>query len=196
MSTSTRTLLFRVLPLVALGLLLGLFYIGLDRDPRNLPSTLIDVPLPDFALEPIPDRGNALTRDALLGEVSLLNVFGSWCVSCRAEHEELVRLRSEEGIAIHGVDWNEKDPRDGADWLRRNGDPYVLAGQDPDSRLAIDLGVTGAPETYLIDPCGVVRYKHSGPLTKEVWDDILAPAVKTLKDAPCTARVPAQEDVP
>lgn len=177
-----RVLVYLVPLAGVLGALVWLFSVGLDRDPRALPSTLIDHPLPDFALDAPPGREGALSRDALLGQVSLLNVFGSWCAACVSEHETLLLIKADGEVRIHGIDWKEKTPQDGADWLKRRGDPYDLVGMDPDSRLAIDLGVTGAPETYVVDCDGVVRYKHIGPITTESWMMVLRPIVLDLKE--------------
>ncbi|GEO81045.1 DsbE family thiol:disulfide interchange protein [Pararhodospirillum oryzae] len=172
------------LPLVVLVLLSALFLVGLDRDPRFLPSELINRPLPEFALEPVPGRGRPLESAALKGDVSLVNIFGSWCIACRAEHPMLLAIQREGVVRIHGVDWREKFPEDGAAWLAQHGDPYDRVGLDPDSALVIDLGVTGAPETFVIDAQGVVRYKVTGPITPEIWEKELKPLIAHLRETP------------
>ncbi|CCG08306.1 DsbE family thiol:disulfide interchange protein [Pararhodospirillum photometricum] len=170
------------LPLGVVALLVVLFLVGLDRDPRLLPSQLINRPLPAFSLEPLPGRGRPLDSAALKGDVSLVNVFGSWCVACQQEHPMLLAIQREGLVRIHGVDWREKDPADGLAWLNRHGDPYDRVGLDPDSHVVIDLGVTGAPETFVVDAQGVVRYKHTGPITPEVWSQTLKPLILSLRE--------------
>lgn len=170
------------LPLIVLVLLTVLFLVGLDKDPRILPSELIDRPLPEFSLEPLPGRGRPLDSAALKGDVSLINIFGSWCIACQQEHPFLLEIQREGFVRIHGVDWREKDPMDGLEWLRRHGDPYDRVGLDPDSHVAIDLGVTGAPETFVVDAKGVVRYKHVGPITPEIWETRLKPLISDLRE--------------
>jgi len=175
-----RRLAFIAPVVVFLGIAVALF-IGLGRDPKILPSMLIDKPLPAFDLPDARpgtvDRGLASTD--FTGEPMLLNVFGSWCVSCRVEHPMLLRL-SQEGVPVHGLNW--KDPGDaGARWLADLGDPYSRIGYDPTGRTGIDLGVTGAPETFVIDKRGIVRYRHVGPITPDVWDETLAPLMARLR---------------
>ncbi len=160
------------------------FYRGLQLDPKKLPSVLIDRPVPELDLPPVPGRDEeGLKRAHLLGEVTLVNIFGSWCVACLAEHPLLLKIQ-ESGVApVHGIDWNEKNPEDGARWLKRNGDPYARVGLDmgpPESHAAIDFGVTGAPETFVVDAEGRIRYKHIGPITAEVWEQTLKPMIEEL----------------
>ncbi|ABC20839.1 DsbE family thiol:disulfide interchange protein [Rhodospirillum rubrum] len=171
------------LPLAVLAGLTGLFLFGLGNDPRLLPSQLINRPLPEFALEAPPGRDRPLTSEVLKGDVSLVNIFGSWCVACLQEHPVLRQIAAEGVVRIHGIDWREKNPADGMAWLRRHGDPYDAVGQDPDSKLAIDLGVTGAPETFVVDAQGVVRYKHVGPITQQDWTEKLKPLIADLRKA-------------
>ena len=154
--------------------------IGLTNDPHKLPSTMIDKPMPDFVLEPIAPGATVLTNSDLFGEISLVNVFGSWCKSCIVEHPTLMRLNEQGVIKIYGVDWRDKLGA-GQAWLDRFGDPYTRTGADAESRLAIDLGVTGAPETFLIDAQGRIRYKHVGPITEDVWEDIFVPLLREVE---------------
>jgi cytochrome c biogenesis protein CcmG/thiol:disulfide interchange protein DsbE len=173
-----------LIPLALLIVLAGYFWAGLGRDPQIIPSVLIDTPVPDIDLPPIKGRDAGLTTADLRGEVSLVNIFGSWCVACRVEHPFLMRLKAEDAVTIHGIDWREKHPDDGPAWLARLGDPYTLIGDDPDSRAAIQFGVTGAPETFIVDAAGVIRYKHIGPITPEAWEKTLLPIIRTLKGQP------------
>ena len=167
--------------LIPLALFAGLaifLAIGLTRDPSILPSELIDRPLPEFEVETL--AGATVTTDDLKGEVALLNVFGSWCVACLAEHPLFMELDAQPDFILIGVNW--RDTREKANqWLARHGDPYDQILFDPDSRLAIDLGVTGAPETFVIDATGNIRYKHTGIVTQDVWENRLRPLMQDLR---------------
>lgn len=178
-----------LLPLAVFGVLAAYFAVGLTKDPSRIPSVLIDQPVPEFRLEPIEGRPNpgrewGLTSDDLKGRVSLVNIWGSWCVACRVEHPFLMRLQAMDVVPLHGIDWREKDPKAGPDWLAKWGDPYDLIGADPDSKAAIAFGVTGAPETFVVDADGVIRYKHIGPMNEEVWDTTIRPIIAQLRGAP------------
>ena len=113
--------------------------------------------------------------------MSLVNIFGSWCVACRIEHPFLMRVKAEGLVAIYGIDWREKDPDAGPAWLAKYGDPYTLVGDDPESKAAIAFGVTGAPETFIVDAAGMIRYKHVGPITPDIWEERLWPIVQDLR---------------
>lgn len=154
--------------------------IGLTKDPHKLPSTMIDRPMPDFQLEAIAPDAHILTNEDLKQGLSLVNVFGSWCRSCVIEHPTLMQIKRENSIKIYGVDWRDT-PEDGSAWLERFGNPYTRVGVDADSRLAIDLGVTGAPETFVVDANGQIRYKHIGPITEDVWRDVFVPLLSDLE---------------
>lgn len=170
----------RLLFLLPVGLFVGvLAAFAAGRDPALLPSMLIDRPLPAFALLPVRPGDVGLKTTDLTGKPSLLNVYGSWCVSCRVEHPMLMRLKAE-GVPIHGVDWKD-EPAEGARWLADHGDPYVKTGNDQLGRTAIDLGVTGAPETFVVDAHGRVRYKHVGPISPEQWSRTLKPLMDRLR---------------
>lgn len=175
-----RKLIF-IIPGLIFVILVGFFYQGLGNDPRSIPSVLINRPVPEFALDPVPGRERGFASSDLKGQVSLVNIFGSWCVACAIEHPFLMKLKESNAVTIYGIDWREKDPNDGARWLAQNGDPYTLTGLDPDSRVAVDFGVTGAPETFVVDKAGVIRYKHTGPVTPDVWTDVLQPLVEELR---------------
>lgn len=179
-----RRLVFIAPVVVFIAVAIALF-IGLGRDPKILPSQLIGKPLPAFDLPDVrPDvAGRSLASTHFTGEPMLLNVFGSWCVSCRIEHPVLMRLSQEEGVTIHGLDWKDA-PGAGNAWLKEFGDPYDRVGDDASGRVAIDLGVTGAPETFVVDKHGIVRYRHVGPITGEVWRDTLAPLMAQLRAEP------------
>ncbi len=173
-----KRLLFLV-PAGLFGLVLLAFAVSLGHDPAKLPSMLIGKPLPSFALPAVRPSEAGLSTSDLRGEPVLLNVFASWCVSCRLEHPMLLRLQAE-GVEVDGLDWKD-DPADGAKWLADNGDPYRRVGNDLSGRTGIDLGVTGAPETFVIDRRGRVRYKHIGPIEADDWTRTLHPLLQRLK---------------
>ena len=170
-----------LVPLAVFLVLAAYFWVGLGKDPQIIPSVLIDQPVPAFALKPIKGRELGFASDDLPGQVSLVNIFGSWCVACRIEHPFLMKLKADGVVPIHGIDWREKDPDAGPAWLAKYGDPYTLVGDDPDSKAAIAFGVTGAPETFIVDARGVIRYKQIGPITPKIWEKELWPIVQKLR---------------
>lgn len=166
---------------LALFAAIGVFLaIGLTLNPREVPSPLIGKPVPQFALPPVKGRTLGLSSADLKGEVSLVNVFASWCVACREEHPVLMRLRQEGLVPIHGLNYKDR-PDDAAKWLDDLGDPYTRTGADLDGRVAIDWGVYGVPETFVIDPAGRIAYKHIGPVTPEVLAQTLQPLIARLR---------------
>lgn len=176
-----RRLLY-LLPVAVLGVLALFFLRGLGMNPRDIPSALIDRPVPEMSLAPLPGRGDAsgLASADLKGRVSLVNIYGSWCIACVQEHPYLMQLKKQGLVPIHGIDWRD-DPLEGAKWLQKHGDPYDRVGSDPaPGRAAVDFGVTGAPETFVVDAGGVIRYKHIGPITPEVWSHTLQPIIRDL----------------
>lgn len=172
-----------VIPVAVLLVIGGFFAFGLTQDPKALPSTMIDRPMPAFELAQLTPERDALTNQDLIGKVSLVNVFGSWCSSCVLEHPQLAEIGKSGLVALYGVDWRDP-PSAGAAWLSRYGDPYQKTGVDSDSRLAIDLGVTGAPETFVVDRGGRIRFKQVGPITPEVWADTILPLIRKLEAEP------------
>lgn len=169
-------------PVALFALLILAFTIGLQRDPSKLESVLIDKPVPAFALPPVRPGDSGLRTADFSGEPALLNVFASWCVACRVEHPMLMRLKTQ-GVIIHGLDWKD-EPVDGAQWLADHGDPYRLVGNDRTGRTGIDLGVTGAPETFVIDRRGRIRYKHIGPIEPSDWEGKIKPLLDRLRTEP------------
>ncbi len=171
-----------VLPVIAFMALIGFFAIGLTKDPKELPSQLIDRPLPAFALPGIadvPGGGPGFASAAIKGEPALLNVFASWCAACPQEHPVLTRI-AKEGVPVYGLAWKDK-PADSRAWLARFGNPYAKVAADETGRTAIDLGVTGVPETFIVDARGRVRYKQIGPISNEKWDDDIKPLMAKLR---------------
>ncbi|WP_078059219.1 DsbE family thiol:disulfide interchange protein [Tropicimonas marinistellae] len=154
----------------------GLFYAGMLReDPDSLPTALKGKPAPAMQLEPFADR--PLLDDAALrnGEVTLVNFWASWCAPCRAEHPQLMQL-SEEGVQVHGVNYKDTEPK-ALGFLAGLGDPYVLSGADPDGRTAIDWGVYGSPETFVLAPDGTVVLRFAGPITPSILENKIRPAM-------------------
>ncbi|WP_317929253.1 DsbE family thiol:disulfide interchange protein [Halioxenophilus sp. WMMB6] len=154
---------------LALALLLGK---GLLLDPTEMPSALIDKAVPEFTLPTLSDSTKQVTAQQLIGKPYLLNVWATWCISCRVEHPFLVKL-SEQGVKVIGINYKD-DTNEAKVWLNRLGNPYTMNIVDQDGRLGIDLGVFGAPETYFVDSNGVIRYKHIGVITEEIWQSKLA----------------------
>ena len=174
-----RALVFLpVVVAVAFGLFL---YSGLGKDPKALDSALIGKPVPVFELTDLASPDRKLTGEVFQGQVSLLNVWGTWCPSCRDEHEDLMWLAEEKGIPIIGL--NYKDNRDAAlRWLRDLGNPYQQNLFDPQGTLGFDLGVYGAPETYVVDREGIVRFRHVGVVNPQVWEEKLAPVFRQYQE--------------
>jgi cytochrome c biogenesis protein CcmG/thiol:disulfide interchange protein DsbE len=168
-----------VIPLVVFALLAGFLAIGLTHDPREVPSPFIGKAAPQFRLEQLGDEKLAFTPADMKGHVWLLNVWASWCVSCRVEHPLLVEMSRRHLVPIVGL--NYKDTRgEGMQWLAKFGDPYALSAFDADGKVGIDYGVYGVPETFVIDKEGVIRYKQIGPITPEALEKTLLPLLKTL----------------
>lgn len=161
----------------ALAVLLG---VGLTMDPRTVPSPLIGKPVPRFELVQLKNPDARLSDADLRGRVSVVNVWGTWCAGCRQEHDTLLRLARTGEAPIFGLNW--KDDRELAlQWLRQLGDPYAATGFDQDGKVAIDWGVYGAPETFVIDAEGIIRYKHIGILTEQLLERDILPLVRRLK---------------
>ena len=168
-----------VIPLVVFALLAAFLAVGLTRDPHQIPSPFIGKAAPAFRLEQLHDEKLAFAPADMRGKVWLLNVWASWCVSCRAEHPLLVEMSQRHVVPIVGL--NYKDKRDeGVQWLAKFGNPYSLSAFDVDGKVGIDYGVYGVPETFVIDKEGVIRYKQIGPITREALDKTILPLLKTL----------------
>lgn len=167
-------------PLIILLILLPLFYVGLSLDPYAMPSALIGNAVPEFELSTVADESRTVTPKQLHGEVALLNVWATWCFACKAEHPYLVELARQEGVKIIGI--NYRDGRAAAlKWLKDLHNPYVYSLFDHEGRLGLDLGVTGAPETYVIDREGIVQYRHIGVVDDKVWQETLKPLYLSLQ---------------
>jgi cytochrome c biogenesis protein CcmG/thiol:disulfide interchange protein DsbE len=175
----SRRMLFAA-PLLLFAALVIFLAVGLRLDPREVPSPLVGKPVPQFALSPVKGRTAGLSTRDLRGEVSLVNVFASWCVACREEHPLFMQLKNEKGfVPIHGLNYKDR-PDDAARWLDTLGDPYARTGADLDGRVGIDWGVYGVPETFVIDRQGRIAYKHIGPVTPQVLETKLRPLIARL----------------
>jgi cytochrome c biogenesis protein CcmG/thiol:disulfide interchange protein DsbE len=153
--------------------------IGLTLNPREVPSPLVGKPAPPFELPRLHQPDQKFSPAEMKGKVWLLNVWASWCVSCREEHPVLVDLARSKSVPLYGL--NYKDPRDDAlRWLKQFGDPYDMSVADLDGRIGIDYGVYGVPETYVIDKAGIIRYKHIGPVNSEVLKKTVMPLIAEL----------------
>jgi len=171
------TLILPLLLFVGISIFLA---IGLTRDPREVPSPLIGKPVPAFLLPPVRGRLLGLATADLKGGVSLVNVFASWCVACRSEHPLLMQIQREGIVPVHGLNYKDQ-PDDAARWLDEMGDPYTRTGADLDGRVAIDWGVYGVPETFVIDREGRIAYKVIGPISPAVWNETLLPLIQKLQ---------------
>lgn len=171
-----------IIPLGIFFALVIFFAIGLTKDPREVPSPLIEKPAPQFKVAQLHEPGATFGPADMRGKVWLLNVWASWCVSCRVEHPVLVEMSKKNVVPIIGL--NYKDQReDGKQWLAKFGNPYTLSAYDVDGRVGIDYGVYGVPETFVIDKQGVIRYKQTGPITQEALDKTILPLIKKLEAA-------------
>jgi cytochrome c biogenesis protein CcmG/thiol:disulfide interchange protein DsbE len=167
-------------PVLVFFAVLLVFVVGLQRDRDTLPSPLIGKSVPAFSLPPIQGHALGLSSSDLKGEVALVNVFASWCVACREEHPVLMQLAAQRSVAIHGLNYKDK-PDDAAKWLDQMGDPYTRTGADLDGRVAIDWGVYGVPETFVVDKHGRIAFKQVGPITPELLERTILPLISTLR---------------
>lgn len=161
-----------------LAIILGIGF-TLD-DPHKLPSAMIDQEISAFSLPRLKAPEQQISNADLKGEISLLNVWATWCPNCRVEHPEFMRIAEEEDIRIIGVNYNDERKK-ALKWLDRLGDPYAFSVMDYEGKLGINLGVYGAPETYLVDSNGVVRYRHVGVVTRKIWEETFVPRIDKLR---------------
>ena len=166
----------RWIPFAAFAILLGFLFVGLWLDPREVPSPLIGKPAPAFTLPVLERPGQTFSPDQARGRPWLLNVWAPWCRTCRREHPFLMQLAAS-GVRLYGLNWQDQ-AREAADLLAEIGNPYALTAVDLDGRAGIDWGVTGVPETFLVDADGIVRVKHSGPLNERAWKRKFAPVLE------------------
>mgnify|MGYP000843841111 CR=1 FL=1 len=174
----------RLLPLLGFAAILALLGFGIwwnqHHDPRAVPSPLIGKPAPTFSLPVLSDPSRVFGSEDLAGKPYLLNVFASWCFACRDEHPLLMREGKRLGVPLVGFNYKD-EPGDAREWLSRYGDPYHVVIADFPGDVAIDFGVTGAPETFLVDAKGVIRWKYISPITPEVLTGELLPRIAALQ---------------
>ena len=172
-----------LVPLGIFAVLVVFLGIGLTLDPREVPSPFIGKPAPQFSLNQLHHPDKVFTPDSMRGKVWLLNVWASWCVSCRAEHKVVTAYARQGEVDIIGLNYKDKRS-DALGWLQQFGDPYLLSVSDLDGRVGIDFGVYGVPETFVIDKKGIIRYKQIGPVTHQVIIETIGPLVKQLQGEP------------
>ncbi len=168
--------------LVPIGfiVLMVLLYMGLSLNPRDIPSVLIDKPAPEFSLPQLQYPEMSISNKDMLGKVWMLNVWATWCVSCRSEHKTLMALAKTGEVPIVGLNYKDENGPAKA-WLKQLGNPYVVNAVDAEGRTGIDYGVYGTPETFIIDKKGVIRDKHAGPIYYEILEERLLPLVRKLQ---------------
>lgn len=166
-------------PLVLFGVLVGFLAVGLQRDPREVPSPLVNKSAPAFKVPQLIAADQQFSPADLKGKVWMLNVWASWCVACRVEHPLLVEIARSQVVPLIGLDYKDQRP-DALQFLSKNGDPYNLSAFDSDGRVGIDYGVYGVPETFLIDKNGVIRHKQIGPITREALQNTILPLINEL----------------
>ncbi|SJM33677.1 DsbE family thiol:disulfide interchange protein [Mesorhizobium delmotii] len=174
-----RRLVF-LLPVTLFAVLAGLLAWGLTRNATDIPSALIGKAVPEFSLPPVQGRTLGLSSSDLRHEVSLINVFASWCVACREEHPVFMQLAASKKVPLHGLNYKDR-PDDAAQWLDTMGDPYARTGADLNGRVAIDWGVYGVPETFVVSADGHIAYKHIGAVTEQALNETILPLVERLQ---------------
>ena len=170
-----------LLPLSVLLLLVVVFYFGLGLNPRLVPSPLIGRPVPEFSLPRLNNADGAFMQSTLQREVSLLNIWATWCVSCRQEHPTLMKIAASDQVPVYGLLYKD-EPAKAVQWLQERGDPYRANAVDADGKVAIEWGVYGTPETFVIDAQGIIRYKHIGPMSWNDWETVILPLIRSLRE--------------
>lgn len=170
-----------LLPVILFFVLCGFLFIGLYKDPSKVDSPLIDKPVPAFSLPRLEQAADAFTEKEFIGQVSVLNVWGTWCFACKQEHHVLLELEKINAAPIYGLNYKD-DIVQAKIYLRDFGNPFISNAVDQEGRVAIDWGVYGAPETFIIDKKGIIRHKHIGPLTSEDLKQDILPLIQKLKN--------------
>jgi cytochrome c biogenesis protein CcmG/thiol:disulfide interchange protein DsbE len=170
-----------LLPLVAVVVFIPILIFGLGSDPSELPSQYIGKPAPEFSLPTLKDPSKTFSTADLKGQVSLVNIWATWCGGCRTEHPFLLELSRTNTIPIYAIDWRDNRP-DALNFMKQLGDPYVASGFDEDGRVGIDWGAYGAPETFLINAEGMVVYRFTGPLNRALWEQEFVPRIAELEE--------------
>lgn len=167
------------LPLIIFAIILILLSRALFLHPTEIPSPLINKPAPPLHLPDLFHPKKFITSQDFLGHITLLNVWATWCIACQEEHDVLLALAQQEKVIFYGLNYKD-DPIAAKKWLKNYGNPYQRVGEDTSGNAAIDWGVYGSPETFIIDQQGIIRYKHVGPLTEEIWNNQLKPVIEKL----------------
>jgi cytochrome c biogenesis protein CcmG/thiol:disulfide interchange protein DsbE len=170
-----------LLPLVAVVVFIPILILGLGSDPSELPSQYIGKAAPEFSLPTLKDPSKTFSTADLKGQVSLVNIWATWCGGCRTEHPFLMELSRTNTIPIYAIDWRDNRP-DALNFMKQLGDPYVASGFDEDGRVGIDWGAYGAPETFLINAEGMVVYRFTGPLNRALWEQEFVPRIAELEE--------------
>ncbi|MFT4854288.1 MAG: cytochrome c biogenesis protein CcmG/thiol:disulfide interchange protein DsbE [Cyclobacteriaceae bacterium] len=169
-----------LIPLAVFVGLVMILAVGFNlEDPHFLPSELIDQQFPEFSLNELNAPQRIVTHKDIKGQVALVNVWATWCPNCLIEHPELMRISREEGLPLYGINYNDESVK-ARQWLVRHNNPFQFNIVDDQGKLGIDLGVYGAPETFVLDANGVIQYRHVGPVTRRVWEETLRPVVDLL----------------
>ncbi len=171
-----------LLPLVIFAVMAVAFGVGLTLNPKEIPSALIGKPAPEFALPPVQGRTEGFSSADLKGQVSLVNVFASWCLACREEHPLWMDLQRRGTVPIFGLNYKDK-PDDAQNWLDTLGDPFTRTGADINGRVSIEWGVYGVPETFVVDRDGTIALKHIGAISRKILDEKILPMVEKLQRA-------------
>lgn len=167
------------LPLIIFLTIVIFFWKGLQKDPHEIPSVLVGKSIPEFSYVSLMDKNKSITNKVFLGQVSLLNVWATWCLTCYAEHSILMDIMKSDKVVLFGLNYKD-DGKEAENWMKKYGNPYKAIIFDPKGQLAIDLGVYGTPETFVIDKKGIIRYKHIGAISPNVWKDKLQPLIEAL----------------
>ena len=165
-----------ILPVIGVLVVIPFLMIGLTKDPTKLPSPYLGKSAPDFDLPSLTNPDQRVGSASYVGEMTLVNIWATWCVGCRQEHDFLNSLSQQGIIPIYGINWRD-NRKDALQWLQQLGDPYVASGYDGDGRIGIEWGAYGAPETFLISADGIVLYKHLGPLNAAIWENLFMPLI-------------------
>ena len=171
-----------LIPLILFAVLVGFLIVGLQRDPREIPSPLVEKPAPAFKVSQLIAEDKTFSPADMKGQVWMLNVWASWCVACREEHPLLVQLKGAKIVPVVGLDYKDQRPV-ALKFLSQNGNPYDLSAFDVDGRVGIDYGVYGVPETFIIDKNGIIRHKQIGPITPEALEKTILPLIEKLKQS-------------
>jgi cytochrome c biogenesis protein CcmG/thiol:disulfide interchange protein DsbE len=173
--------MFRYLvPVIIFAGMIGFFYVGLQKDPKLLPSALIDKPAPSFTLTQLYNPEQKFSPEDMKGKVWILNVWASWCESCRFENPLFLEITRTSDVPIYGLNYKDKAV-DAKRWLQQYGNPYQKIAVDSDGFVGIDFGVYGVPESFIIDKEGIIRYRHAGPVSRKDWREIILPMIQELR---------------